>query len=122
VPYAATQTAHEIGIICVVRILRTLRLFNVLQHTAWIKVTMPADAAPPRPRTFAMVTQPACSCCYAQLLSGALEVSFIPLLISFFVTTIAVLFFGCLLYFVERGTFNETSGVYESSVGHRRCG
>ena len=58
---------------------------------------------------------------WLQLLSGAIKMSFVPLLIAVFLTLVGILFFGSLVYFLERGEWNDTHRLYFTNAVTVRC-
>ena len=68
---------------------------------------------------FLFLTQYVCAC-FIQLLSGALRMSLLPLAIALFLAMVGALFFGALVYFVERGEWNDEARAYFNEAGKRR--
>jgi hypothetical protein len=47
--------------------------------------------------------------------------SFVPLLIAVFLTLVGILFFGSLIYFLERGTWSDEARQYYTNPTTVRC-
>lgn len=83
VPFYLELADVKSGPLRMIRILRVVRVFKITKYTSW-----------------------------TQLLSGAIKMSFVPLLIAVFLTLVGILFFGSLVYFLERGEWNDMHRLY----------
>ena len=55
-----------------------------------------------------------------QLLSGAFRMSYVPLALALFLTMIGVLMLGTLMYYAERGTWDDLRAEYVIPGGNSR--
>ena len=79
-----------------------LRIFKLSRYVTWLKVRV----------LLPILTIVDLRRALPQLLSGSIANSIAPLGMSLFITLIGTLVFSALMYYVERGEWNEAEGRY----------